>query len=374
MKFEPHLLDEIRQRLPISQVVGESVIWDKRKSQPHRGDYWACCPFHGEKSPSFHVDDRKGFGHCFGCNWSGDIFKFLTEHTGCSFPEAVEQLAGMAGVSLPERDTRPLSDAEKADRDRRQAEARAKHEEDRRAALAQQEAEREERILDAKSVWKESIVLAGSLGDTYLQSRGLPPVSEWPWDCRTVLRFHPALDYELDRKAGKWPAIVCRNQSAEEAATGIWQIYVARDGKRKVPLENAKVGRGPAGGGAVRIGGEGPSIGIAEGVETALAAWFLNGCRKPVWAGLSTSGVAGFEPPLFVERIEVFPDGDRAKAKLRRDEKFEVGERPGMLAARNLAARMIPVLGKENFSIAPEPVAGSDYLDVYVSMKQRGLI
>src|SRR5690606_20738254 len=106
----------------------------------------------------------------------GDHFKFLTEHTGCSFPEAVEQLAGMAGVSLPERDARPLSDAERADRERRQADARKKHEEDRRVALAQQEAEREERILDAKAVWKESLPLAGSLGDTYLQGRGLPPV------------------------------------------------------------------------------------------------------------------------------------------------------------------------------------------------------
>src|SRR6185312_6070098 len=52
-------LDEIRQRLPISLVVGEHVIWDKH-SQPEKGDFWACCPFHGEKSPSFHVDDRKG--------------------------------------------------------------------------------------------------------------------------------------------------------------------------------------------------------------------------------------------------------------------------------------------------------------------------
>ena len=106
MRFSDAFLDEIRQRLPISQVVGEHVIWDKRKSQPNRGDYWACCPFNGEKTPSFHADDRKGIYHCFGCQKTGDHFRFLTEKAGMSFPEAVEKLAGMAGVPMPARDER----------------------------------------------------------------------------------------------------------------------------------------------------------------------------------------------------------------------------------------------------------------------------
>ena len=106
MRFSDGFLDEIRQRLPISQVVGEHVIWDKRKSQPQRGDMWACCPFHGEKSPSFHADDRRGIYHCFGCGVSGDHFRFLTEKAGMSFPEAVEKLAGMAGLPMPARDER----------------------------------------------------------------------------------------------------------------------------------------------------------------------------------------------------------------------------------------------------------------------------
>lgn len=106
MRFTDAFLDEIRQRLPISQVVGEHVLWDKRKSQPGRGDFWACCPFHGEKTPSFHADDRKGIYHCFGCGVTGDHFRFLTEKAGMSFPEAVEKLAGMAGVPMPARDER----------------------------------------------------------------------------------------------------------------------------------------------------------------------------------------------------------------------------------------------------------------------------
>ncbi len=106
MRFTDQFLEEIRQRLPITQVVGEHVLWDKRKSQPGKGDMWACCPFHAEKSPSFHADDRRGIYHCFGCGASGDHFRFLTEKAGMSFPEAVEKLAGMAGVPMPARDER----------------------------------------------------------------------------------------------------------------------------------------------------------------------------------------------------------------------------------------------------------------------------
>src|SRR3954451_23392956 len=103
MRFPPAFLDDIRARIPISQVVGRRVSWDKRKSNPGRDDFWACCPFHGEKTPSFHAEDRKGRYHCFGCGVSGDHFTFLVEQQGLSFPEAVGQLAAEAGVALPER-------------------------------------------------------------------------------------------------------------------------------------------------------------------------------------------------------------------------------------------------------------------------------
>lgn len=104
MRFSPSFLDEIRDRVPISEVIGRRVSWDRRKSQPGKGDWWACCPFHGEKSPSFHCEDGKGRYHCFGCGVSGDHFRFLTEAEGLSFPEAVERLAGEAGVAMPARD------------------------------------------------------------------------------------------------------------------------------------------------------------------------------------------------------------------------------------------------------------------------------
>ncbi|MCR4267887.1 DNA primase [Nitratireductor sp. ZSWI3] len=104
MRFPNAFLDELRDRVPISQVVGSRVTFDRRKTNASRGDYWACCPFHGENTPSFHCEDRKGRYHCFGCGVSGDHFRFLSELDGISFPEAVERVADMAGVPMPERD------------------------------------------------------------------------------------------------------------------------------------------------------------------------------------------------------------------------------------------------------------------------------
>ena len=106
MKFSSSFLDEIRARVPISQVVGRAVQWDRKKTNPGKGDWWACCPFHHEKTPSFHADDRKGYYYCFGCHAKGDVFTFMTDKLGLSFPEAVEQLAAEAGLEVPRPDPR----------------------------------------------------------------------------------------------------------------------------------------------------------------------------------------------------------------------------------------------------------------------------
>ena len=103
MRFSDQFMEEIRNRISVSTVVGRSVQWDRKKTNAGRGDYWACCPFHHEKTPSFHADDRQGRYYCFGCKSSGDIFKFLTDKQGLSFPEAVEQLASEANLELPQQ-------------------------------------------------------------------------------------------------------------------------------------------------------------------------------------------------------------------------------------------------------------------------------
>ncbi len=101
MRFSPRFLDELRDRVPIVDVIGRKVKL-VRKGRSHLG----LCPFHGEKTPSFNVSPDKGFYHCFGCGVHGDIITFVMETEGLSFPEAVEQLASQAGMELPARDQR----------------------------------------------------------------------------------------------------------------------------------------------------------------------------------------------------------------------------------------------------------------------------
>ena len=96
MRYPPQILEEIRARLPVSAVVGKRVRLKKA------GREWkGLSPFNAEKTPSFYVNDQKQFYHCFSSGKHGDIFTFLMETEGVSFPEAVERLAAEAGVPLP---------------------------------------------------------------------------------------------------------------------------------------------------------------------------------------------------------------------------------------------------------------------------------
>src|SRR5438067_10910172 len=96
MRFTPQFLDDLRARLPVSEVVGRRVKL-KRAGREWKG----LSPFQQEKSPSFTVNDQKGFFHDFSSGKHGDIFGFVMATEGLAFPEAVERLAGLAGVPVP---------------------------------------------------------------------------------------------------------------------------------------------------------------------------------------------------------------------------------------------------------------------------------
>ena len=113
MSLPPGFLDELRTRVSLSSVVGRKVTWDVRKSNQGKGDMWAPCPFHQEKSASFHVDDRKGYYYCFGCHAKGDALTFIKETENLGFMEAVEVLAREAGMPMPERDARAAQVADR---------------------------------------------------------------------------------------------------------------------------------------------------------------------------------------------------------------------------------------------------------------------
>jgi len=96
MRFDQSFLDEIRNRLPVSQVIAKRV-----KLRRQGREYIGLSPFKQEKTPSFTVNDQKGFYHCFATGEHGDIFKFLQVTEGLSFPESVERLASEAGLQMP---------------------------------------------------------------------------------------------------------------------------------------------------------------------------------------------------------------------------------------------------------------------------------
>jgi len=95
--FDEAFLDELKSRVKVADVVGRRVKLVRKGRE-----YMGLCPFHSEKSPSFSVNEQKGFYHCFGCGAHGDAIKFVCETEGLNFREAVERLASEAGMALPE--------------------------------------------------------------------------------------------------------------------------------------------------------------------------------------------------------------------------------------------------------------------------------
>jgi DNA primase len=96
--FPPNFTEDLKSHLDIVQVVGERVQLRKAGAASWKG----LCPFHGEKTPSFHVHGDKQFFHCFGCGAAGDVIEFVKRSDGLTFPDAVRQLAARAGITIPE--------------------------------------------------------------------------------------------------------------------------------------------------------------------------------------------------------------------------------------------------------------------------------
>ncbi|NIJ16439.1 DNA primase [Sphingobium vermicomposti] len=109
MSLSPAFLDELRMRTSLSTLIGRTV-----KVQKAGREHKACCPFHNEKTPSFTINDEKGFYHCFGCGAHGDAIRWMTDHRGLPFMEAVKELAAAAGMDVPAPDPRAAKRNEQA--------------------------------------------------------------------------------------------------------------------------------------------------------------------------------------------------------------------------------------------------------------------
>ncbi|WP_085809414.1 DNA primase [Sphingomonas sp. TZW2008] len=109
MSLSPAFLDELRARTSLSALIGKTTKLTKAGRE-----YKGCCPFHNEKTPSFYVNDDKGFYHCFGCSAHGDAIRWMTDQRGLPFIDAVKELAQAAGMDVPAPDKRSAERAEKA--------------------------------------------------------------------------------------------------------------------------------------------------------------------------------------------------------------------------------------------------------------------
>src|SRR5688500_2627774 len=150
--LSPQWLDELRARVTLSSVVMRTT-----KLQKAGREWKACCPFHDEKTPSFYVNDDKGFYHCFGCQAHGDVIRWMTDQRGLAFMDAVKELASEAGLEVPALDPRAAQQAEE------------------RAGLHE--------VTAAAQEWFRAQLDApeGARARAYLQSRG--------FDAHTVERF-----------------------------------------------------------------------------------------------------------------------------------------------------------------------------------------
>jgi DNA primase len=209
MALPPVFLDELRQRLPCSEVIAKRVRLIKKGRE-----YLGLCPFHNEKTPSFTVNDDKGFFHCFGCGAHGDVIGFAMRAESLSFPEAVEKLAGMAGLQVPR--------------------------------LSPIETEREQRrqtlydVVEAACLWFEDNLRSniGRAGLDYLRRRGL--------DDATIERFR--LGYAPDARGALKAALRAKNiDEAKQLEAGLLvkpEGGGESDAGRSKPTEPRSGGRG----------------------------------------------------------------------------------------------------------------------------------
>jgi len=290
-------LPAIRAAQPISAVIGQSLSL-KRAGR----EFVARCPFHDERSPSFTVNDDKGFAHCFGCGWHGDVLDFVQAAFGVGLREAAERIGGGA---FPRLDARPV----------------------------RVEAERDT-VADAIAIWRASAVAPGTPVETYLRgARGLSI------DIPPTIRF-ASLRY--GSRGPEHPCLVALVVSADNKPLGIQRTYLRADGRGKLDVLKPKLSLGRVRGGAIRLAPAAASLVVTEGLEDGLSVQQQSGL--PVWVAAGASMLPSMNFPDAVRSVAIGRDNDAA------------GERSAAAAVQNftragLTARVFaPAPGFKDFN------------------------
>ena len=212
MYIPREFIQRLRDAIPVSEVVGKRVPL-KRKGR----EWEACCPFHQEKSPSFYVNDAKGFYHCFGCSAHGDGIKFLMEYEKMSYTEAVHTLAREVGMDVPQ----PTPDQERRERQRQSL----------------------EEIIEKATQWfcQQLPLAGGAEARDYLLRRGVT----------LQMQQHFRLGYAPDSRHGLRDFLLAQGASeAQLVAAGL--VIQGSNFRAEFPTEQARGGEavGVAGGGS----------------------------------------------------------------------------------------------------------------------------
>jgi DNA primase len=333
VKIPEHVVDEIRARARVSQVIeriGNRAI--KRKGR----EFVTECPFHADRKPSLTINDAKGIYKCFPCSASGDALKFVMDYSGVGFLDAVAMVGELVGIHVDLDAPAPsMSDAERA---QLQAQRERRHGAERILRAIHAAAETKQIVAAARKLWLEAQD-GHDLALGYLRNRGI--------DLRALprsMRAHRSLFHAPSEL--RWPGIVGVLEGPHGFA-GVHRTYITNDGA-KAPVSPAKMTLGPLfeAGACLRLQGARTRVALAEGIESALSAAQAihrerQRCIKegletragelawPVWSVLALEGFRSVVLPPEIREVMILPDADESTEE--RD-----GRRSGRDAAREV--------------------------------------
>jgi DNA primase len=257
-----------------------SVVRRYVKLERAGAEWRACCPFHPDRTPSFTINDAKGFAHCFGCGWHGDVLDFISAIETVQLQDAL-QLLNAAPATIPQ---------------------------------AEPPKERETEA-EALRIWLEGIPLIGTPAEAYLRSRGI--VCRLP-DTLRFSRLH------YGKRGRLHPCLIALVTSADGQPRGIQRTYLTESGTGKAAVPKPKLSLGRISGGAIRLAPAARELVLCEGLEDGLTLQQELG--QAVWVAAGVGNLKKMRLPIGARSIVIGADGDAA------------GERGAMDAAARFAA------------------------------------
>jgi DNA primase len=253
----------IRASVPLSSIVAKHV------KLARAGREWkACCPFHEDRRPSFTISDDKGFAHCFGCGWHGDVLDFV---------QAIERVGLRRAAELIGRPYDQASQPRPKPRRRNDSDTRE---------LAQE-------------IWAQSSAINGTPAETYLRTRGI--ICRLP----VTLRF-ARLRY--GRRGPTHACLVAAVTDSNDCLTGIQRTFLNEAGTGKASVPKPKLSLGRISGGAVRLAPVAGELALCEGIEDALTLQQELGIAT--WATAGVGNLLTLQLPHCVRSIVIGSDAD----------------------------------------------------------------